>query len=64
MYSRQTSVKIYEFVTSEEFCDDITVSDLIGNDEKKAMEKKKKKESFVVFLLISMLVILVLCILN
>ena len=63
MYSRQTSVKRYEYVTSEEFCDDITVSDLIGHDEEKAKEKKmKKKETFVVFLLISMLVILLLCI--
>ena len=60
MYSRQTSVKIYEYVETEEFCNNITVSDLMVENVR-GKEKKKNKARVVILILVCMLIILVFC---
>ena len=63
MYSRQTSVKIYEYVETEEFCNDITIDDLIAENAKgnREKERKKKKARVVMLILVCMLTILAFC---
>ena len=53
MYSRQTSVKIYEYVETEEFCNDITIGDLMVENVREKREKEKKKKKARVVMLIS-----------
>ena len=63
MYSRQASVKIYEYVETEGICNDITVSDLTVENvrEKREKEKKKNKARVVIHILVCMLTILAFC---
>ena len=63
MWARQVSLKIYEYVETEEFNDDITIGDLMVENvkEKRGKEKKKKKARVVMLILACMLSILAFC---